>query len=213
MVVQAVKSMIKTCTTVKPNNSKGFSLIELLVVMAIVAIVTASVTLINSSSSAKYINKQGDQLFAQMQFAMDEALMKNTAVGFLIEQDKDELTLSKRFRWQSDKGIDLETRDRHWENIKGYISKGALEEDLSWDITVEDASLEDSLDRLLLDDEAPPQPQIVFFPNGDVSQFEMILTLSEEALEGDPEAIDERYMITLNEYGELARYKVGVEAP
>lgn len=189
--------------------AKGFSLIELLVVMAIVAFITASVTLVNSSSSAKQLNKQGDNLYAQMQYALDEALIKNTAIGFLIEQDKDELDLSKRYRWQRDGGIDKTTRDRNWDDVTGYINKGELPEDLAWEIEIEDESLEDSLDRLL-DEDAEPQPHIIFYPSGEVSDFAITITLSEQALADDPDAIDERYKIVLNERGELARYPVGV---
>lgn len=213
MAVPAVKAMIKTCTTVEikqtPQFATGFSLIELLVVMAIIAIVTASVSLISGSSSAKQINLEGDRIFAQMQYALDEALMSNTAIGFLIEQDKDALDLSTRYRWKRDQGLDRDTRDRIWADVNGRIDRGKLAEDLDWEVNIEDGSLEDNLDRLL-DDDKEPQPRIIFYPSGEVSDFEITITLSEAALEDDPDAVDERYKIAINERGQLVRYPVGV---
>jgi general secretion pathway protein H len=209
--------MIKICITINSracNPSyrlvKGFSLIELLVVMAIVGFIMAGVSLVNSSSSAKQINKQGDNLFAQMQYALDEALIRNTALGLLIEQDKDELKISKRYRWKRDNGVDKDSRERLWSDVKGYISSGELAEGLAWEVEIEDTSLEENLDRLLDDDDNEPQPRIIFYPSGEVSEFVITITLSEEALEDDPDAIEGRYKISLNERGELARYSVGV---
>jgi len=195
--------------------------------MAIVAFITAGVSLVNSSSSAKQINKQGDHLFAQMQYALDEAVMTNTAIGFLVEQQEDDAELSRQYVWQRYKGISIRSRqeqntdadeetpqESEWENIKGYIGAGELPESLSWEIILgeEEASLEDSLDRLLDDDEIRP-PDIIFSSSGEVSDFSIVIALSEEELKDDPDAIDERYKITVDERGQLSRYQVGVEEP
>lgn len=232
MAVLVVKVMIKTYITAatkqKPVLANGFSLIELLVVMAIVAFITAGVSLVNSSSSAKQINKQGDHLFAQMQYALDEAVMTNTAIGLLVEQQEDDAELSRQYVWQRYKGISIRSRQQQnadqdedavveeseWENIKSYISKGELPESLSWDIVLgeEEESLEDGLDRLLDDDELRP-PDIIFSSSGEVSDFSIVITLSEDELKDDPDAIDERYKITIDERGQLSRYQVGVEEP
>jgi len=233
MDVLVAKVMTKICITAANKNTavlaKGFSLIELLVVMAIVAFITAGVSLVNSSSSAKQINKQGDNLFAQMQYALDEAVMTNAAIGLLVDQKDDDVQLSRQYVWQRYKGVSIKSKraissraannegdelvePSEWENIKGYIGAGELPENLSWEITLgeDEASLEDSLDQLL-DDEEQRVPDVIFSSSGEVSDFSIVITLSEEELKDDPDAINERYKITVDERGQLSRYQVGVE--
>lgn len=232
MAAPVVKVMTKICITINSRGfnpsyrlAKGFSLIELLVVMAIVAFITAGVSLVNSSSSAKQINKQGDNLYAQMQYALDEAVMTNTAVGLLVDQKEDDAGLSKKYIWQRYKGVSIEARqqsqvsdegpvsvDAEWENITGgYIGKGELPENLAWNITFgeDEESLEDSLDRLF-DDEDVRSPDVIFSASGEVSEFSIVITLSEDELKDNPDAINERYKITINDRGQLARYPVGI---
>ncbi len=191
----------------------GFSLIELLVVMLIVAVIAAGVSLaVNPrGSSAKQINLQGERLFAQMLYAFDEALVRNQAVGLAIEQDENDLQVSREYAWKRDGGVDRDTKDRHWLKTENPLGNHELAEEFAWAIEIEEVSLEENLDQLLNEDDDEIDPRIIFYPSGEVSEFSITITLSEEALQDDPEAINERYKITLNERGELTRYRVGVE--
>ncbi|MGH1438927.1 MAG: prepilin-type N-terminal cleavage/methylation domain-containing protein [Cellvibrionaceae bacterium] len=224
-----IKTYITVATKKKPVLANGFSLIEILIVIAIIAFITSGVSLVVGGSSAKLINDQGNNLFAQMQYALDEAVMTNTTIGLLVKQQQDDAELSRQYVWQRYKGVSIRSQqerrsasddedseeniqESEWENIKGYIGAGELPENLSWDIVFgeEDESLEDSLDRLFDDDEVRP-PDIIFSSSGEVSDFSIVITLSEEELKDDPDAISERYKITLDELGQLSRFQVGVE--
>ena len=183
--------------------------------MVIVAMIAAGVSLaINpTGSSAKQINQQGDRLFAQMQYALDEALISNKALGIDIEQGEDQLGFSTTYSWLQFDGVDPKTNVRRWPKTQSPLGQHQLSENLAWQIEIEEASLEDSLDELLAEDEEDIQPEIVFSPSGEVTPFSMVISLSEQALQEDPEALNERYKIVLNERGELARFQVGEVEP
>jgi prepilin-type N-terminal cleavage/methylation domain-containing protein len=194
------------------GNASGFSLIELLVVVVIIAVIASGVSLaINlTGSSAKQINQQGDRLFAQMLFALDDALVRQKPLGIVIEQSDEDIENDiYRYGWYRFNGIDSETGNKIWLKTDEPLGQHKLREDLAWEIEVEDESLEASLDQLLEEDEEEIKPIIVFYSTGEVSDFSVIIGLTETALEDDPEAINERFKIALDERGQLIRYYVG----
>ncbi len=186
----------------------GFTLFELLVVLTIAAVIFSGVALVVSGdSSAKRINRQGDILFAQMNFAMDEALVLNHGLGIVLEPDpqSDE---SRRYSWRRVDGINEETGKVIWASTEAPLGRHKLDEFLSWSFDVEGLSAEETLDQLLQDD-SEPRPIVVFYPSGEITAFNVEITLSADALDRNPEAVDERYKITLDKRGRLTRYVVG----
>lgn len=191
---------------------RGFSLIELLVVMLIIAVMAAGVSLTVSpqGSTAKQINQAGEKLFAQMNYALDEALVRNAAVGLDIEQSENDVDFSTSYRWKRHSSYDNDTGDPIFTAMEAPLGEHALPENLIWEIIIEDeGSLAESLDDLLNEDEDNPVPELIFEPSGETTGFSIVISLSEDALEDNPGAIDERYRILLNERGQLVRYKVG----
>jgi general secretion pathway protein H len=194
------------------KTTSGFSLIELLVVMVIIAVIASGVSLaINPlGSSAKQINQQGDRLFAQMLFALDDALVRQKPLGIVIEQSDEDIENDiYRYGWYRFNGIEKDTGKKLWVKTEKPLGQHILKDDIAWEIEVEDESLEDSLDELLSEDDEEIKPVIVFYSNGEVSEFSMTLALNERALEDDPDAINERFKIAFDERGDLTRYYVG----
>ena len=189
----------------------GFSLIELLVVLFIIATLAAGVSLaINpEGSSAQQINQQGDRLFAQMNYALDEALISHRALGIVIDQEPDDLQASTKYSWYRFAGIDKDTRKKQWVPTEAPLGGHQLSQSLVWEVDIEDVSLEERLDELLSEDKEEIRPVIAFYPSGEVTAFSIRISLSESALESDPEARNEYYKIALSERGELSRYPVG----
>lgn len=191
---------------------QGFTLIELLVVMVIIAVLAAGVALtINfRGSSAQQINDVGEKLFAQMNYALDEALVSNTVIGMDFQQDKDNPEVSKGYLWKRHEGFDEIGLPKFADMAQPLAGRHELPEGLAWGDREIDGA--DDLDKLLLgDDEEQEIPELLFYPSGEITEFSVTITLSEEALADDPEAIDEYYKIVLDERGELTRYRVGEE--
>jgi len=197
------RSLLKNCI----KTAQGFSLIELMVVVLILAFAAAGIrNVINPNGSlAKQMNTQGDTLYAQMQYALDEALFTLNPLGLVIEQDVDTGLLSNQYEWYAHNGDT-------WVKREKPLAGGELEESFAWQINIEDEPLEESLDDLLEEEEDTVKPQIAFYPSGEVTAFDIEIGLSEQYLLNSPDSAGLRYKIALNERGALVRFLVGEEA-
>ena len=188
------------------SNQKGFSLIELMVVLVIVAFAAAGIRqVVNPNGSIeKQINTQGDQLFAQMQFALDEALFTLNPLGLVIDEDSETGLMGREYAWYSHNG------DK-WVQREKPLAGGKLEDTFAWQVVIEDEPLEESLDDLLENDEEEIEPHIAFYPSGEVTPFDIEIGLSDTALLELPDASGLRYKIAINERGALVRFVAGEE--
>jgi len=202
------------------NKHDGFSLIELLVVMLLISIFAVGVTLaVNpTGSSEKQLNAVGEKLFAQMLFAQDEALVRDEASGIVFNQSEFDLDISNDYEWrrysfpdaqraaQNDQRSDEDIR--RWIQTTDPLGAQSIDEKFTWSVQVEDISVEENLDSLLNEDDEP-QPLIVFYPSGEVSEFALTIVWSDESLKDEQDISEQRYRITVDERGELLRFRVG----
>lgn len=189
---------------VRQTHCKGFSLIELMVVLFIIAIIVGGVSQVirPQGSLTKRINQQGESLFAQMQFALDDALVRHQALGIVLQQNDSDSGFSREYAWYRHDG-------ENWILTGKPLGQQSLPEELMWSIEVEEVSVEESLDALLEEEDGRVRPVIIFSPDGEVTDFSMVIYPSDQTLLDNPEAVDQRYRITLNERGELAGLAVG----
>lgn len=202
------------------NKHDGFSLIELLIVMLLIGIFAVGVTLaINpTGSSEKQLNAIGEKLFAQMLYAQDEALVRDEAAGIVFNQSEFDLDIANDYEWrrysfsdaqntaQNDQRLD--ENSRRWLQTSDPLGAQSIDEKFTWSIEVEDISVEENLDSLLNEDNEP-QPLIVFYPSGEITEFALTIVWSDESLKVDRDISDQRYRITVDERGELLRFRVG----
>ena len=201
------------------SHQRGFSLIELMVVVFIIAMVAAGVSQVMQpqGSSSKRINQQGDRLFAQMQFALDDALVHYRPLGIAFPHNGDDGDdgdgdykssyqdypgLPRQYAWYRYDGED-------WTLTEKPLGSHNLSEELIWSIEVEEVSVEEALDSLLREEEEPIKPIVVFHPSGEVTEFDLVIALSDKGLSDNPEAVNQRYKIALNDRGQLTRLAVG----
>jgi prepilin-type N-terminal cleavage/methylation domain-containing protein len=203
-------------SVIKFMNNKylhGFSLIELMVVMLLIGIFVVGVTLaVNPrGSTEKQLNAAGEKIFAQILYAQDEALVRNEALGIVINQANLNVDLANNYEWHrysfSDNGRDDKESKRQWIKTLEPLGEHAIDKEFMWSIKVEDISIEENLDRLLNEDDTL-KPVIVFYPSGEISEFIITLAWSDEFLIENADMASQRYQINIDERGELLRYRV-----
>ncbi|MGH1486798.1 MAG: prepilin-type N-terminal cleavage/methylation domain-containing protein [Cellvibrionaceae bacterium] len=200
------------------QSKKGFSILELLVVLLIIAVISAGVALsVGSGSAAKRINQEGEKLFAQMLYALDEALVTDRAIGIDFKQEENDPNYSNDYEWKrhdgfDDDGIPVFTSKSEPGQFIGRgdpLGKRALSENVAWGELEIDG--EDDLDKLLLDDDDEENsiPELIFYPSGEITEFSLTITMTEEELSNNPEAANNYYKIYINDRGQLERLRVG----
>jgi type II secretion system protein H len=192
----------------------GFSLIELLVVMLLVSIFAVGVSLaVNpAGSTEKQLNAAGEKLFAQMLFAQDDALVRDQASGIVFNLSNSKIDFDNDYQWQrysfSSEALDNKKNFREWIKTNKPLGAHTIDKKFTWSVEVEDISIEENLDRLLNETEVP-EPSVVFYPSGEISEFVIILSWTDELLKKSADLASQRYKITIDEAGELSRYRVG----
>ncbi len=156
-------------------RSLGFTLFELLLVLLIISLVSAGVSIaIGSASSAqKQLQGEGSKLISKMRFALDESLMQQRVVGLQVSKNKEEPSAYQFLFY------DEQLENKGWSYLSQPLASEKFPEDVVVDIQVDsellDALSVDSLNNI--DNREALVPQIVFYPSGDVSDFDIYLTI------------------------------------
>jgi len=112
------------------NIQQGFSLLELMAVLFIVAIVSSAVGLSvgSVSSKQKRLDEVGRKLYAQMQFAVDESVINYQVIGLRVGQDDNQ---NFSYSWHS-------YQDKEWQQLDGILSPVSLPESIQIEMTIDD---------------------------------------------------------------------------
>lgn len=153
---------------------RGFTLIEIMVVMVIVGIMVGMISLVASGSrDQRELENQARKLVAILQMASEEAVLQNVEIGLSIDE------AGYQFR-----GFDETNRD--WVELpQGFLKPGAFEASLNVDLT----GVGDGLKlRPREDDAASPRmpgesepatflPRILLLSSGETTPFDIRLAL------------------------------------
>jgi general secretion pathway protein H len=183
------------------RRTTGFTLLELLVVLLILAAVSSAVAITASSTSSpeKRIESVGKTLFAQMQFALDEALIQHQLIGLRIDVEGD---IAAAYSWHRYLGSGQNGENNNtWEALDNdALSTVSLTDELFIDATIDDVLLE-ALSELSLNDESEEiqtPPSIIFYPNGDISEFSLTFAFL------DINESDAIFRVFIDERGQLS---------
>ncbi len=175
---------------------RGFSMLELLVVLLIVGLMVSMAGLNFGSNSSRTLAASARTLFQQMRLAREEAILLDRQFGLLFEEvepEGDSSSLEKfyRYRW-----LRYEEEQQQWVELRGqsgYVG-AILPPSIDVDLTVDDryyglslrkaSVIEYSYEERLEDDDgedvaAALPPQLMFLSSGEITEFSLNLSLRE----------------------------------
>ncbi|MFT6913737.1 MAG: general secretion pathway protein H [Motiliproteus sp.] len=148
-------------------SQRGFTLLELMLVILIIGLMVGTVSLALPDSKAQELQKQASRLHAQVNLASQTSVFKNKDIGLKISR------LSYDFyQFEGDHWTLLEPQSR--------FSSRSLPPGTSFEL---------SLDGQLINIEDPKKPQILFLSDGQMSSFRLSLLSKDQgnrfSLRGD----------------------------
>ena len=140
-----------------PAASRGFTLIEILVVVAIIAIITAVTLLsVNLTGRDRELEKESDRLLALINYAREQAELQTREYGVMFQDDGYEF-------------LTYDTRRASWRSVfeDDALKARKLPDGLGFKLTVEArpvvlARPKDAKDKT---------PQLMIYSNGDLTTF------------------------------------------
>jgi general secretion pathway protein H len=162
-----------------PNNQRGFTLIEIMVVLTIIGLMLGMATLSTGGNEQKQeAQQQGLRFIAQLDAYRNEAVFQNLDLGLAMDgqvtqlltyidinsanqingKDKEELSKLKKNPWAAYEG-----------NLKQQIE---LPEYLSMSLFIEDKLIDFNE---LLDGKEGPKPALLFLSSDEYSPFKLVI--------------------------------------
>ncbi len=148
------------------RHQHGFTLLELLVVLVIIGVMAGAVLLSTGDRRVGELHDQADRLFTLLRWCADEALQQRVELGLVVDEDGYRL-----LEWSSRAG--------RWDTatVADVPAMVKLPEYLRMQVQVEGE--QDS--PLRGDGKATPVPTILFLSSGEVTDFELTLTVTDRA--------------------------------
>lgn len=160
------------------RSARGFTLIEIMLVMAIIAII-ASAVMLTLPSSNQDENKSRDLAVTvnyQFSVAREYAMLSQRPVGLYANEDEQRLEF-------------VEWYDQQWQPLRKKGLKPQSLQDIRWQFERNDGFAvmqnEDQRDAFLLseaddddeqqDEDTPIQPQVFILPSGEIGDFRLSL--------------------------------------
>ena len=156
---------------VNPRAARGFTLIEILVVVVILAVLAAAVTLaVGSVGGERQLARQGEQLRALFAYACEQAELSGRDLGISFDAQGYRFSIANHADWIASTANELRTRQ--W-------SAGIV------------ATLSRDGHALAVTDKQPDKPQLVCFASGELTPFRLDLALADlptrYRIEGQPD--------------------------
>ncbi|KPZ71382.1 MULTISPECIES: type II secretion system minor pseudopilin GspH [unclassified Shewanella] len=157
----------------KFTRQAGFTLLEVLLVALLMGLTAAAVTMTtNTAGPEQALTKTARQFIATTELVIEETILSGQFLGIVVEEDEYQFVYYKDGKWEPLTGDRQLAPQQMEEGVMMSLLLDGLplvqddEEDESWfDEPLIDESKEDKKKN--------PEPQILLFPSGEMSTFEL----------------------------------------
>lgn len=150
-----------------PISEKGFTLLEILVVVIIVGVVSTLVVLSAANNAPQHLRTETEKLQQVMQLAADSSLYQKKMLGLTFCQNG---YFFLYYDTTTGQWITINTKPLNHQNLPQGITLSLMQDGQSSP----------------LQEQCPTSPQILFFPSGEITPFTLTIAFSslknEEAL-------------------------------
>ena len=81
------------------NTNKGFTLLELLVVLIVIGLFASMLMLSVTKNDKRTVEREAKRLFHLIQLAQDEAIIKGVELGLAIQKDRYSFSSLQENKW------------------------------------------------------------------------------------------------------------------
>lgn len=166
-----------------PVLSTGFSLIEILVVIVILAVTAAAVTLAVNDVGERRLARDAERLQALIGYACEQAELSGRQIGLSLDRDGYRFSRGDHADWLPERDGELRPR--------------------KWNVAADALLTRDGL-RVDVGAQFPEKPQLVCFSSGEMTAFRLELSLPDSTI---------RYRLDGRADGDIVASSVDGRAP
>ncbi|MEZ9140161.1 MULTISPECIES: type II secretion system minor pseudopilin GspH [unclassified Shewanella] len=162
------------------KRQAGFTLLEVLLVALLMGLTAAAVTMTTSTAGPEQaLTKTARKFIATTELVIEETILSGQFLGIVVEEDEYQFVYYKEAQWEPLTGDRQLAPQQMEQDVSMSLLLDGLplvqddEEDESWfDEPLIDESKEDKKKN--------PEPQILLFPSGEMSTFELSFLTDDE---------------------------------
>ncbi|WP_133405263.1 type II secretion system minor pseudopilin GspH [Parashewanella tropica] len=174
------------------RSQRGFTLLEIMIVVVLMGLMAAAVIpSFNTSTPKQQLEKKAKEFMATTELVLNETILSGQFLGIVIDPDGYHYVIYHENKWQP------LTNDR-------ILTERKLDNDMSLSVVVDGLPLKQSdeehsddifdneddglgLDEPLQSEKKLPTPQIMLFPSGELSPFELTFSMKDQ--QGDEQDV------------------------
>ncbi|MDO3388724.1 type II secretion system minor pseudopilin GspH [Gilvimarinus sp. SDUM040013] len=145
-----------------PQHQKGFTLIEIMIVVMIIGLSAGMATLAFTPDDTSRLEEAADKFLLQTEFVAEQTTLTGEVIGLFVRPTQSREGEQWCYRWRR-------FRNSSWQPVSDFLPDQCLQPDMGVEMIVEGEEYE--YDPNL----TSPEPVMIFYPSGEATPLEIAL--------------------------------------